>query len=356
MLAAVLGDIGAGARLAFRERGLRSLMVVNAVATLAFGAEQVLYVLVAADRLGLGAEGIGYILTAMGVGGIVGAPLSARASNSRHIGWWLIGTGALVSVPMIVVSLTEARWLVFGVSAVEGAAAVIFDVVALTLMQRAVPEHAMGRVFSLSDALGTLGQTIGSVGAPLLVSVAGLTVALQASGGVALATVVLAVPALLALATRTEGERRRLNATSRALGGVAELAAFEPIELERLARAARPMSVAAGTAVITAGDPPDDVYVVRSGRLRVEVPAPHGAAAPPDLGPGDLFGEIGILRGIPRTATVAAVDDVELTAIDGAVFAAVASPSTGTEQLLGGVRNRLRRTHPHLVEPVGAPA
>ena len=40
MLAAVLGDVGAGARLAFRERGLRSLMVVNAVATLAFGAGQ----------------------------------------------------------------------------------------------------------------------------------------------------------------------------------------------------------------------------------------------------------------------------------------------------------------------------
>src|SRR5690606_31194208 len=109
LVGSVLGDIRAGASLVLRERGLRALMLVSAIVTLAFGAEQILYVLVAAERLGLGAEGIGYILTAMGVGGLVGAPLSARASNSRHIGTWLVATGALVSVPMIVVSFTEAR-------------------------------------------------------------------------------------------------------------------------------------------------------------------------------------------------------------------------------------------------------
>lgn len=357
VLATVIDDIGAGARFAFRDRGLRGLMILSAIATLAFGAEQILYVLVAADRLGLGAEGIGYLLTAMGVGGIIGAPLSARASNSRNIGVWLIATGVLVSVPMVVVSLTDLRWVVFGMSAIEGGAAVVFDVVVLTLMQRAVPENAMGRVLSLSDALATLGQTVGAIGAPLLVSVAGLTIALQVSGGLALAVVLITAPALLALAARTESERRRLNATARHLAVVAELAAFEPIDLERLARASSPLSVSAGADVITAGDPPGDVYVVRTGRLEVTAAdRPAGAGPPPILGAGSLFGEIGILRGIPRTATVTALDDTELLAIDGPVFATVATPSPATEQLFGGMRSRLHHTHPHLVEPTDAGA
>ena len=105
-------------------------------------------------------------------------------------------------------------------------------------------------------------------------------------------------------------------------------------------------------AVIVAGDAPDDLYVVDSGRLGVVVAdPPAGAAPPPDLGPGDLFGEIGLLRDIPRTATVTAATDVELTVIDGNVFVAVATPSAATaEPLLGGMRARLTRTHPHLVE------
>lgn len=97
-------------------------MIANAAVLVAFGAEQVLDVPVSAERLGLGAEGYGYVLTAMGVGGMI----AARCPPGP------VG---------------------------EGAAAVVFDVVALTLLQRATPESATGRVFSLSDARG---QTVGS--------------------------------------------------------------------------------------------------------------------------------------------------------------------------------------------------
>lgn len=340
-------DVASGARFVFRQRGVRSLVLLNALATLVFGAEQILYVLVAADRLDLGAEGVGYLLAAMGVGGILATPLSARISNSPRIGRWFIVVTVLLGLPMLGIALTDLPAVVLALAVVEGAAAVIFDVVWTTLMQRAVPESSMGRVFSLSDAVQTLGQTIGSIGAPVLVAAVGLSAALGVSAGTLLITVVLLAPAVLVLAAQSDSERRRLASTTSWLARVPELAAFERVDIERLARATTTRSVAAGTAVITAGDLPDDLYVVRSGELGVVVPGgrPDGTQ-PPDLVPGDLFGEIGLLDDVPRTASVTARTETELAVVDGSVFLAVAQPGPATEPLLGRMRARLQVPHP----------
>lgn len=348
-------DIREGAGVVFTDRGLRALTLLNGAACIAFGAEQVLYVLVADQKLGLGPEGFGYILTAMGVGGMIAAPLSARAGSSPHAARWLLGSGVLLGVPMIVVALMPVPAVVFGISVVEGAAAVVFDVVALTLLQRGTPEAAMGRVFSLSDAVSTLGQTIGSVGAPALVAVVGLGLSLQLSGALMLVFVAALTPALLYLVARTDAERRRVQTLAAELGRVPALASFEPVDLERLARATALREVPAGIPVIVAGAEPDDLYVVRSGALEV-VPADAvaGAERPPELVAGDLFGEIGLLRGVNRTATVTALRGTELLAIQGSTFQAVAVPGPSAELVLGGMRTRLRRTHPQLLDAVDA--
>ncbi|MCW3156444.1 MFS transporter [Micropruina sonneratiae] len=348
-------DIREGAGVVFTDRGLRALTLLNGAACIAFGAEQVLYVLVADQKLGLGPEGFGYILTAMGVGGMIAAPLSARAGSSPHAARWLLGSGVLLGVPMIAVALLPVPAVVFGISVIEGAAAVVFDVVALTLLQRGTPEAAMGRVFSLSDAVSTLGQTIGSVGAPALVAVVGLGLSLQLSGALMLVFVAALTPALLYLVARTDAERRRVEGLAAELGRVPALASFEPVDLERLARATTLREVPAGTPVIVAGAEPDDLYVVRSGALEV-VPADAvaGAERPPELVAGDLFGEIGLLRGVNRTATVTALRGTELLAIQGSTFQAVAAPGPSAELVLGGMRTRLRRTHPQLLDAVDA--
>lgn len=340
-------DIASGARFVFRQRGVRSLVLLNALATLVFGAEQILYVLVAVDRLDLGAEGIGYLLAAMGVGGILATPLSARVSNSPRIGRWFVGVTVLLGLPMLGIAFTDLPAVVLALAVVEGAAAVVFDVVWTTLMQRAVPESSMGRVFSLSDAVQTLGQTIGSIGAPVLVAAVGLSAALGVSASALLVTAAVLAPAVLALAARSDGERRRLASTTAWLARVPELAAFERVDVERLARATTIRSVAAGEAVITVGDAPDDLYVVRAGSLGVVVPGgrPDGTQ-PPDLEPGDLFGEIGLLDDVPRTATVSARTDTELAVIEGKVFLAVAQPGPATEPLLRRMRARLQVPHP----------
>ena len=101
------------------------------------------------------------------------------------------------------------------------------------------------------------------------------------------------------------------------------------------------------------GDRPDDLYAVRAGLLSVTTSTAVGPI--PDLVAGDLFGEIGLLRDIPRTATVTAATDTELLRIDGPVFVAVVlGGAAPPDPLVRGVGRRLGRTHPHLVE--GSPA
>ncbi|MGA9279578.1 MFS transporter [Ilumatobacter sp.] len=347
----LLADVRAGGRLILDNRGLGGMTLMATAASLAFGAEQVLYVLVAADRLDLGAAGVGYLMAAMGVGGLIAAPIAARAGNSSRGGAWLLGSGLLVSLPLVLIALTDSAPVVLGLAVVEGAAAIVFEVLSLTLLQRAVDESMMGRVYSVFDAVGALGQTVGSVGAPILVSLAGLTVAMQVSGIVAILMTLVLAPAVLALARTTDQSRRRHRATATWLGQIPELASFELVELERLARSSTDRHVGAGDVVISEGDEPDKLYVVRSGELGVVTSSPRDVGVvPPDLGANALFGEIGLLRSVPRTATVTALTEADLLEIDGSVFVSIATPSAAaTAPLLGGMRARLQRTHPGAV-------
>jgi hypothetical protein len=88
--------------------------------------------------------------------------------------------------------------------------------------------------------------------------------------------------------------------------------------LESIARHLHPVPVPSGEVVVRQGDPGTDFYVIFRGEASVEV---DGEPRPP-LGPGDHFGEIALLHDIPRTATVRAVTDLELFALDREVFLA----------------------------------
>jgi CRP-like cAMP-binding protein len=89
-------------------------------------------------------------------------------------------------------------------------------------------------------------------------------------------------------------------------------APLNPITLDALVRALVRVEVASGDVVVREGDESDRFYVIESGSVRVTAADGHLLR---EEGPGDYFGEIGLLRDVPRTATITAGEDTVLLAL-----------------------------------------
>jgi CRP-like cAMP-binding protein len=120
---------------------------------------------------------------------------------------------------------------------------------------------------------------------------------------------------------------------------------FAPLSIaskERVAANLTRVSVPAGEAVIRAGLAGDRFYIVREGTLDIDVGGVNAAAHE-----GDYFGEIALLRDVPRTATVTAVAPSQLYALDRDAFlAAVTGHSAAHASGQELVDARLARTGP----------
>jgi len=97
-----------------------------------------------------------------------------------------------------------------------------------------------------------------------------------------------------------------------ALAAVPLLERLEGGELERLAATATRLTLPTGSDVVREGDHGQRFYVLLAGRADVL----YGGDKVRALGPGDSFGEIAVLRDVPRTATVRVTEDAELCAVE----------------------------------------
>ena len=112
-------------------------------------------------------------------------------------------------------------------------------------------------------------------------------------------------------------------------------AAPRPV-LERLAAETREITAPAGETLIHEGDRADALYVLRTGAVAVRA----GERELATLGPGSWFGEIGLLEGVPRTATVYAIEECTLLRIDGEAFLEALTTAPLSSTALEGARAR----------------
>jgi CRP/FNR family transcriptional regulator, cyclic AMP receptor protein len=102
------------------------------------------------------------------------------------------------------------------------------------------------------------------------------------------------------------------------LGRVGLFADLAPDDLRAVAEVTVSRRFPGGTTVFRAGDESDTCYVVRSGHARALVEHADGRQITlSTFGPGDVFGELAMLGGEPRSATIEATDDLEALAILG---------------------------------------
>ncbi|MCX6995849.1 MAG: mechanosensitive ion channel family protein [Kiritimatiellaeota bacterium] len=122
-------------------------------------------------------------------------------------------------------------------------------------------------------------------------------------------------------AARRAAELQHSDFAARLLAPGGARALLAPEDFLTLARQVRRVRYTAGETVFRQGEPGEACYVVVRGRLRGRVE--HEDAAAPhefDLGPGALLGEMSILTGLPRTASITTPEESELLEIPPAAF------------------------------------
>jgi MFS family permease len=268
---------------------------------------------VALQLLHRGEGEVGLLLGAVGVGGLVGAvPALVLAQRVRLTATFAIGL-VLWGAPLCLIGLAPSTPLAIVMLALVGVGNTLVDVSGISLLQRATPKQLLGRVFGALESVIIASAALGGVIVPGLLRLASVRVTLVIVGAF--------LPITAALLW---GRLRRLDAFVPDAARIALVRGdpiFAPLSeaiIEQLAAALEPVSVAAGAVLFRAGDEGDRYYLVEHGLMRIE--PLHDE--PLDAGPGSGFGEIALIRRVPRQATLTAVQDTQLLALRGDEFVA----------------------------------
>jgi MFS family permease len=295
----------AGFRAIARTSRARLLVVMIVAQTFVRGCLNVLIVVAAFRVLDAGGEAVGYMTAAIGVGGLIGA-LGAMTLGGRRLavtfGLALIFWG----LPIVLIAPWPDLAATIVLLAVVGAANSVEDVAVFTLLQRLIPDQLLTRVLGIVWSLAMGGVALGSIAAPVLVAAVGPRPAFVAVGAI--------LPLLAFVAYRQLVEIDRGVAPVPELELIEHVPMFAPLSVaakERVAANLEPLSVDAGEVVIRAGEPGDRFYIVDDGEL--DISAQGGLQTTARR--ADYFGEIALLRDVPRTATVRALVETRMYAL-----------------------------------------
>lgn len=319
----------AGWRAIVSEPSLRVVIGLFSAQTLVAGMLNVLVVVLAIELLGLGTAGVGWLDGMVGIGATLGVLAVAGIAGRRRLsGFFALGL-LLWGVPLALVAAWPEPVAAFVLLAFLGVGNTLVDVTGVTLMQRAAPDDVLGRVFGAFEALVALGMGLGSLVAPLLISALGTRGATLVAGLILPAILVPLWRPLTAIDEAAAAPREQVELLRR----VPIFAPLAAPALERLAKALAEARVEGGATVFDEGDEGNRFYVIAGGRAAVET----GDRRMRTLGPGDFFGEVALLRDVPRTATVRAITPLRLLALDRETFVATVTGHPASAEAAGSI-------------------
>ena len=298
-------------RTVLQHPGAPVVVVLMVAQAFVRGCLNVLIVVAAFDLLDGGGGTVGLLTAAIGAGGVIGAIVSSTYHGgrlARVFALSLFGWG----VPIVLMAPSPELIAALVLLAIIGASNSVEDVSGFTLLQRAIRDDALSGVLGLiwGAAMGAL--ALGSIATPVLVRELGARSAFVLVG--------VLLPVLTVAGFRRMRALDDLAAPTRQQLLVDEVPMFAPLSLagkERLATKLTAVDVPAGEVVLRAGDVGDRFYIVDSGTVRIGL-----EEGEKESGAGDYFGEIALLRDVPRTATVTAVTATRLYALERADFLA----------------------------------
>jgi MFS family permease len=309
-----------------------------------YGASTVLYVPLSV-RLGTGPNGYSYLLAGAALGGVLGVGLANRLSGGSRLAPVIMGSICLQALPFLVTVAVDAPALAALLQVASGVGMVIVDVLALTSLQRDLPRETLGRVLGIFDTVLLAGILLASLATGILLAHADVNVALVAVGAGIPALGLIGLPALLRADRTSAAVAERLRPRVALLARLDLLEGADRRTLERLAAAAQETVMPPGEVVIREGDDADALWILARGELSVSVtgdgPGPRALAVV--TAPG-YVGELGLLHGIPRTATVRTSQESLLLRIAGPDFLDALEAGRASPSLLAVAGIRMART------------
>ena len=316
---------------------LRGIVAVFAAASLLTGALDIFYAVLALDVFGLGDGGVGFVGSATGLGLLVGGTLAVSLVGRARLGVPILAAAIVFGGAVALVGVSPQLGLALVLLGIAGIGWEFVYIGIQTMTQRIVADAAMSRVFGVYEALMQGATAVGALAVPALIFVLGTTGAFLAAGLFVVVVALLAGPTLMR-ADRTAVFRLEELRLLRWNPMFAPLSA--PV-LESLTHAMRPETFEPGDVIIRQGDPGDRYFLIARGAVRVEI----DGRLVQTQGPGDGFGEIALMRNVPRTASVIAIDNVEvfglarepfLAALTGVPASRAAAEAVVRERLAAG--------------------
>jgi len=313
-----------------RDRDARLLIAVLSSRMLMVGVTDVLFVLLALELFLTGEEGAALLTAALGAGGVVGGATAFLLVGHRRIATVLVACAAACGVTFAALSLPGAAQLAPVLMLVAGVGLSVMDIAGRTILQRAVHDAVLARVFGILEGLSMWSLAAGSLLVTVVVALVGLQGSVLVFAAMLPLLLALAWPALLHLDRRAAVPVRELEL----LSSVGFFDALDPPSLEGLAQRARWETAAAGSMIIREGERGDAFYVLESGSVSA---SRDGQFLRRLARRGDTFGEVALLRDIPRTASVTADEPTVMLVLDRPGFLAAVTGNPAAAAALGRV-------------------
>jgi MFS family permease len=299
----------AGLQALFGARGARVVVLLTAAQTFVGGMLGVLLLVAAIETLGLGETGPSLLSIALSAGTLLGSVVLLFLGERRFGATMAIGL-TIWGLAAALVGIAPAALVGLTLIGLIGLGDALADVTALTIVQRLIPNDVLARALGALRTVFFALTSLGSLVAPFVEELVGVRAGLLAGGLVIPIAAFILWPLLSAAAASPAPHVVDL------LRSVRFLSLLTPAALERLAAAARPSDVEAGSVIVREGEADRGFYVVAEGEVEIEV----DGRVVERLGIGGSFGEIASLRDSLRTATVRASAPTELYLIPGDDF------------------------------------
>jgi MFS family permease len=317
----------------WHEKVALTLVLFVALDSAVYGATTVLYIPMA-QRFSMGPDGYGYLIAAFAVGGVLITGVINRLSASTRLAPIVLVSMLLMALPFALTVLTHSALVGAGLQAIAGASMVAVDVLGLTALQRDLPREMLSRVMAIMTTLAIGGMLLGSLLPTPLLNSRGLETTLVLFAVVLVVITVAGIRPLVLADARAADLLALIRPRIALLEALDLFSAAPRATLEQLAQAVEVVELEPGVVFVRQGDEADALWVIVTGAVEVATEDGWGLErVHSGLGPHSYVGEIGLLRGIRRTATVRTTAPTTLWRIPAADFLSALSGAAASSSL-----------------------